>query len=355
MGVAIFHLQVASHFYPMLFFRHSYLLVDFFFVLSGFVISHSYSGRLSNIGEVKSFAIKRFARVWPLHLVRLSIFVIFEIAVFAAYQWAPWLFPRPPFSEDRTVPAIFVNLALLNGVGIYEGSTWNGPSWSISAEFFTYLIFATVFLFPKKARDGLIVALLVIAFSAIAFFAPKYLATSSDFGLYRCVLGFFTGHLAWRIRDGLPRLTGNGLECAVVAGVVVFIILADVGPLQLLSPLIFGLVILVFANESGIISRMLLTRPFQKLGEWSYSIYMVHFFLAFLLNNIFRAAGKMFEIRTTFPGTDLALVGSSWAMDAVTITYALGVVAIASISYRYIERPGMRYFSRPVVNSAAAV
>jgi peptidoglycan/LPS O-acetylase OafA/YrhL len=355
LGVAIFHLQVASHFYTMPLIRHAYLLVDFFFVLSGFVISHSYANRLGTLGERRSFAIKRFARVWPLHLFMLSIFVAFEIAVFAAYQWAPSLFPRPPFSEDRTIPAIVVNILLLNGVGIYDGSTWNAPSWSISAEFFTYLIFAAAFVFRKPVRDFILVALLVAAFLTMAFFAPKYLSTSSDFGLFRCLLGFVTGHFVWRLKDQFPRLGGSGVELAIVSVVVTFLILADVGPLQLAAPVIFGLVIIISANEDGVLSRLLMAKAVQKLGEWSYSIYMVHFFLAFLINNILRVAGKAFNLSTTLAGTDLVLLGNQWAMDIVTIAYALAVVAMASVTYRFIERPGMLYFSRPAPREAAVV
>jgi len=78
--VAIFHLNVYSAIYPLDFIRNAYLFVDFFFVLSGFVITHSYAGRLGTLEDLGSFAVKRLGRLWPLHVVVLLAFVAVESA-----------------------------------------------------------------------------------------------------------------------------------------------------------------------------------------------------------------------------------------------------------------------------------
>ena len=95
--VALFHLNLYSAIYTLDFVRNAYLFVDFFFVLSGFVISYSYGDRLKTFDELGEFAIRRFGRLWPLHAVVLLAFVAAESAkaVLAARGASFYL---PPFT-----------------------------------------------------------------------------------------------------------------------------------------------------------------------------------------------------------------------------------------------------------------
>lgn len=77
--VAFMHFDVYSHFHTLPFVWNSYLFVDFFFVLSGFVISASYRTRLMLGFGVCKFMLLRFGRVYPLHLFMLGCFVGFEV------------------------------------------------------------------------------------------------------------------------------------------------------------------------------------------------------------------------------------------------------------------------------------
>ena len=87
--VAIFHLNVFSPVYSLDFFRNAFLFVDFFFVLSGFVITHSYGDRMGTLDGVGNFAVRRFNRLWPLHAIVLLAFVLVEVAkVFMATRGA---------------------------------------------------------------------------------------------------------------------------------------------------------------------------------------------------------------------------------------------------------------------------
>src|SRR6267154_4375538 len=95
--VAIFHLNVYSAIYPLDFIRNSYLFVDFFFVLSGFVITHSYEDKLSRGHEFASFAIRRFGRLWPLHAAVLVAFVPMERVKLGMVDFARWRSAEPPF------------------------------------------------------------------------------------------------------------------------------------------------------------------------------------------------------------------------------------------------------------------
>jgi peptidoglycan/LPS O-acetylase OafA/YrhL len=73
--VALFHLRVLSHVGDAALVRHASLFVDFFFVLSGFVITGGYAERLAAGFGAWRFALLRFGRLYPLHLAVLAAFV----------------------------------------------------------------------------------------------------------------------------------------------------------------------------------------------------------------------------------------------------------------------------------------
>ncbi|TIW91548.1 MAG: acyltransferase, partial [Mesorhizobium sp.] len=77
--VALFHFPTGSTISQSAFIGSSYLFVDFFFVLSGFVIASSYGNRLSQPQQVARFALVRFGRIYPLHLLMLAAFAGFEL------------------------------------------------------------------------------------------------------------------------------------------------------------------------------------------------------------------------------------------------------------------------------------
>jgi peptidoglycan/LPS O-acetylase OafA/YrhL len=134
--VAIFHLELYSAIYSLDFIRNAYLFVDFFFVLSGFVITHNYADRLGTVEGLGSFAIRRLGRLWPLHAVVRLAFVIVESAK-AVLAWRGASIYLPPFTGNNSSDTILMNLAFAQSFGIEQKVTWNSPSWSISAEFWT--------------------------------------------------------------------------------------------------------------------------------------------------------------------------------------------------------------------------
>src|SRR5436190_20816730 len=139
--VALFHVQAYSHIYQLTLLRHSYLFVDFFFVLSGFIITANYRTRLLKGFSFWNFMLLRFCRVYPLHFAILIAFVGLE---FARYLFGGLVggAANDKFSGSRSVEAIVTNILLIHSLGVHGTLTWNPPSWSISTEFYTYVIFA---------------------------------------------------------------------------------------------------------------------------------------------------------------------------------------------------------------------
>src|SRR6202034_1376719 len=140
-----------GYLYPVPLVRNAYLFVDLFFVLSGFVISHAYADRLGNGKSVGIFLIRRFGRIWPLHAAILAVFVGIELLKLVGLHNGLVLH-HALFAHGHTIGAIVADLGLLQSFGLYDHLTWNGPSWSISAEFWTYVAFASVsVLLPRRS------------------------------------------------------------------------------------------------------------------------------------------------------------------------------------------------------------
>ncbi|RVD37634.1 acyltransferase, partial [Mesorhizobium sp. M8A.F.Ca.ET.023.02.2.1] len=279
--VALFHFPTASVISQSSFIGSSYLFVDFFFVLSGFVIASSYADRLGRPEEVARFALVRFGRIYPLHLVMLAAFAAFELLRLVL----PQLYGTgaAPFTGGFDLKSLAANLLLLQGVGFEDRLTWNAPSWSISAEFFAYLLFAGV-VFIAGARAWIwFVAAAVTAPLFLLGFSTHHMDVSYDFGFIRCLYGFSLGALlAWFQHDSIARarqvLVANGprvswtlAEIIMVAVIVLFVSLAGDNDAGIAAPLVFALALFLFAHEGGWISALLRTPFMLTLGALSYS------------------------------------------------------------------------------------
>ena len=122
--------------------------VDFFFVLSGFVISYGYGDKINSKNSFYNFVIKRFRRLYPLHIVTLLAFVLIELARYFVEVKYPGTIIRPAF-EGSDYKAFVSNLFLTQAF-TGDVNSFNGPSWSISVEFYTYFIFGLICLIFKK-------------------------------------------------------------------------------------------------------------------------------------------------------------------------------------------------------------
>ncbi len=131
-----------------LFIKKGYLLVDFFFVLSGFIMCHVYGASfLSSVSRSGfwQFMKARFARIYPLHIFTL----LWAILLFAAILYTNF----PLNDREKSVFngwAIPAHVVMLQAMGVYPGYTWNAPSWTISVEWWMYVLFP--FLYGPVSR-----------------------------------------------------------------------------------------------------------------------------------------------------------------------------------------------------------
>lgn len=360
--VALFHFPTSSMISQSAFVGGSYLFVDFFFVLSGFVIASSYADRLNEPDEVARFALVRFGRVYPLHLVMLL--------AFAAFEMLRLLLPQlhgtgaAPFTGGFDVKSLVTNLFLLQGMGLEDHLSWNAPSWSISAEFFTYLMFAgVVFVAGRRAWIWFVAAALTAPLFLLAF-SNRHMDVSFDFGFIRCLYGFSLGALlAWFQHDsiaearqslagGRARMAWTLAEIMMIAVIGLFVSLAGSNDAGIAAPFVFALALFLFAHEGGLVSALLRSRPMLALGAFSYSIYMVHIFVQARMINVAglveRKLGLGLVGDITVRGEAATGFGaaSPWFGFAAILAMLVAVVVASWVSWRFVEMPALAWFRR---------
>jgi peptidoglycan/LPS O-acetylase OafA/YrhL len=333
--------------YDSSFVRHSSLFVDFFFILSGFVITHAYQGRFQSLSELGSFVLRRFGRLWPLHFALLIAFVGYDLLKLVLTNFLHAAVRAAPFQGDNSVVSLIQNALLMQSVGLHSHPSWNVPSWSVSTEFWTYLVFAFICFVssPRRPSKVFIAALVLLAASVIMLYSPDALETNSDYAILRCIYGFFVGHLiyrAWETGAAWDR-AGTLLEITALVTVIAFVSFLGTDIWSIAAPFVFGFAVWVFAQENGRVSNLLMTRPLVQLGVWSYSIYMVHWFI--MTRVYFSTFVPMVMGRPANLGESMPF-GNIWTEDAFLAGYLLFVVAVASITYKFIEQPSRRFFNR---------
>lgn len=343
--VALCHLSAAGWFYDVPAVRNGGVAVPLFFVLSGFVIHHAYGERLGDAAAVRRFVVRRFGRLYPLHLFTLALMLGLEI-VKLILTGIGVSAGQVPFTGTNSLDNLAAQLVLLQAVVPFGYYGWNGPSWSISVEWAAYLVFAAVAFLAGSSGRRATWGLAVLAgglLIAIESLLPS-VGTMDGKGLVLAVFGFFTGGLVYQAH-GLLRARGwKGGAGVEALGLAVLVALFWFGPSsQTLQIAGFALVILVFAFEGGVASRWLKGAVFQFLGRISYSIYLVHFVLLSLLGGLLRAAQGV----TGTPLIRGAMIdfGPAGAMDVLAAVYLGVVILCAWATYVWVEVPGRTFFN----------
>ncbi|WP_395334464.1 acyltransferase [Novosphingobium sp. BL-8H] len=310
-----------------LFLRQGACGVTFFFILSGFILTHAYEGALTG-GEVSApvYLYRRVARIFPLHLA-------VALAVLAYLFWRG----DPPPGQ-----AIALNLTLLHSWSPdpLVHYSMNGPSWSLSDELFFYALFPLLLKLDGKVLARAFVAgMMAITTGALlaALWVDGY-SPQADWLFYVFPvtrLGEFVAGIllcrAWR--HGVGRSwAGSGAEVLLVLLVPATMIAAEwfAVPLVFRYQLAFmppmAALVLVFAHGEGVISRALRNPALQLLGEASFALYLIH--------------------------RPLILFAARWAGRGVAEDLALAIamlalaVAASIATYRWFDRPVDRWLRR---------
>jgi peptidoglycan/LPS O-acetylase OafA/YrhL len=314
--------------------------VSFFFVLSGFILSYTYP-RLAGGGETMEFFRARFARLWPCHAATAMLaLALGGWAIFAQFSW------------QKATAILAANLLMLHGLIPLPDFYFslNSVSWTISTEFFFYLMFPILLVAAQRSiAVPLAVSALIAALGVglYAYGAPRGLTTLSvDEAIYfnplvrlfEFVLGMAACSLFWRLRGVVfwkPHF-GTALEAAVL--VLVLFVMVGTRWIRTWSGLhieaviyyiqgsgagpVFALMMAIFALQRGWISALLGSPALVALGSISYALYLTHPFIV-----------RCFSDNS---GTGWFNTDPAWLAYLVLWT---GCAAIASILYVFLERP----------------
>jgi len=243
--------------------------VPLFFILSGFVLIHTYRDKFTTFTwrEYFNFIGLRLARIYPAYLAALATLVL--LVLLAALTGKPYTakaYPWPllPFE------ALMLHQWLPTG---FLG--WNFPDWSVSAEWFAYLFVFPIAIWLLKrlapVRPIIIMALIV----ALCALEP---AVRTRWSLSMVSLLFLAGALLCDLRQRLMPDIPRHLD--LVAAVLFFFGLRFAPEFANHFPSVFlvviGVLILGLSGANGLVSRLLATRLAVFLGVISYSIYLSH-------------------------------------------------------------------------------
>lgn len=330
------------------FFRSAWLLVDLFFVLSGIVMSLSYVESDFGRFSLREFMVRRLARVYPLHLVMLVANLLFRLLRISLVM-AGIVVAAPAAFEVNNAYSFVLNVFLLHSIGFVDYLSWNAPSWSISVEFYTYLVFGLIVLFAQRMRSLLwfyvLCGLLAVGSLVFIIFVleKRSIELQTDFGLLRCFVGFFLGVMMVRIVDRLrikPRVAVQGvLQFGAIIASFVLVSLAETNPgATFLAPVMFAILLgsLLAFPDALLMPRILVAKPLIWLGRRSYSIYMVHALVVLLAEYFVRSVGA----------ERISALDSLWAGLPATLNVVVSLAAVLAVShltYLYVEIPGGKF------------
>jgi peptidoglycan/LPS O-acetylase OafA/YrhL len=317
--------------------------VSFFFVLSGFILAHVYSGRTQL--SYAAFMRARFARLWPVHALSILILCLAIPPAWVTFEgtglFNKWI-------------ALAFNLSLLHSAFPFAAYvySWNSVSWSISTEMFFYLAFPLLLVNIERTWHWKLLGSALLALIVIA--GLVFLKVPADGGIqdltsvyatypnplvrgFEFCLGMATWCL-WKKYIAGMTLSVNAwtlIELLAVALCATWLLhvfswiygLSTQSVRMFLMPAgscwIFAILIAVFAMGRGRLGRLLALRPLVYLGEISFSIYMLHQIL------------MKFFIATL-----------EWPEVPEAVYFSL-LFLLASLSYLLVEKPAQKLLMRP--------
>lgn len=326
--------------------------VDLFFILSGFVLTWNYLERMGESFSARAtvhFLWLRLARVWPIYLVTLHLallWVIFTLHVGHV----------PTEDLSRLTAISYVRQVLLVQLWFepfFDGSSWDGPAWSISAEWLAYLLFGVLILVVYRMMR-VTSARALAALAVIASLPPLLLllATGQFYTpwswLPRIVMQFTAGALACAAvrkpalgpSDRSGRAAGYcaTLLLAATVGVLYYF---DAHPISGLFDsgglvdVLFVPLVMALAVGTGSLPAVLSTRLMVYGGQISFCLYMVHE----LVHTAWNWATVQFEILL-----DEGATAAKWMVCGLLAA----ATVLSMVLFHAVEEPGRRWMRRMI-------
>lgn len=328
--------------------NHGYLAVDFFFLLSGFVIGHAYDDRWNKMTTGQFFR-RRLIRLHPLIIIGMTIG-----AICFYFSDSAELFPHVAGTPVWKLLLLLVIGYFLIPVplsldirGWEEMYPLNGPAWSLFYEYVANILYAFIF---RRAATRLLAVLVFLAGSALAYYSItspggdviggwSLTAAQMKIGFLRLLYPFLAGLLLSRLFRP-AGFKSSFLLCSIL--VIVFLSIPrvggisnhwlngvyDAGTIILIFPLI------VFLGANGTVKEGLASKICSFLGDISYPLYIIHFPLMYVFYA--RVVNNKVPLHEAWPLAALAL--------AVSVT-------LAWICFRFYDVPVRKWLTKKYLHS----
>ena len=326
-GVAallVFHMHLAFYLPAFHIFQWAYLSVDFFFILSGFVLTHVYHAWFYpqfRPHSLRNFFWARFGRVYPLHFFYCAIYLILYARIFGHWQ----------------IKGFLHEVFLMNSLRRWPGQ--DPVSWSISCECVAYF-FAPFLIRWLSAGKPWRIGFAFLGAAAWLCWQVLYCVWPLGLDIYsvtaRCLPEFIMGICCYQICSQWPlrpRAAAVLFGLSFFTCVVAVVTIPSHGPRDLLCAFSFcGLI------PSAIFLRGIFVRIFHGafgyIGEISYSIYLVH---PVLMLAVTPALIQLAHREGLSP----------FATTATTyLAMLLLLLGCSALSHRFIELPTRAFFKR---------
>ena len=325
------------------FFKNGDLLVDFFFILSGFLIFNNDKFWIKNVHEFFNFIISKIYRLYPLHFLFLIVFLGIEFLKYFAETQYGLVANSPAFSRNNLCTFIS-NIFLLQSFKFSNIVTFNGPSWFVSALFYTYISFGVILLAIKNKKIYFLLSLIIVIISTmILVFVSDTVTPSYKYAFFRGMNGFYLGILTrivfnYKLTDGKISSVLSGLMLLII---LIIMSMSGLGVKKILILPVFMILIWAAANlpYNACISKLLTMSPLVKLGDISFSVLMCHFSILWIYNQILSILIEVPQHeRLLYPTHSMGLI--------FLCLYIITVLVCSSFIYKYIEIPCRQYLVR---------
>jgi peptidoglycan/LPS O-acetylase OafA/YrhL len=319
----IFEAHSTSHSDQMM--NHGYLAVDFFFLLSGFVVGYAYDDRW------KKMTIKEFFKI---RLIRLQPMVVMGMIVGAVcfYFQDSVLWPtihQVPIWKMLVIMLIGFTLIpvpiSMDIRGWQEMHPLDGPGWSLFFEYIANILYAVVARHFSKMVLAILVFLAACALIQLAVTSPagdliggwSLNPEQLRIGFTRVMYPFFAGLLLYRTA-GLTFIKNAFLWCSLLL-IIVFAMPRIGGPLWMNGlydslSIIIVFPMIIYLGASGKETGKGLSKISRFLGDISYPLYITHYPFIYIYTGW--VATHKFTIQQAWPFSVLTFISSillSWA------------------------------------------
>lgn len=308
------------------------LAVDFFFVLSGFVLTHAYWQKTNRPFFFRNFVIDRIARLYPVHfaVIVLLVFMNFWFTdITGTVLENNWSY------QDGRAYTLLLNLLFLNNVGLTSHLSWNAPSWSLSVEIWVNFLLVIALVPISRKKFAVAVALMI---SVAAYLARQIMAQDDILqfgGMLRGLEGIAIGCVAYAAFYMIKDKPFPTLAIIIVSAVAIFcdaeLLFRHLKRPHLRDLIVSASVLTVIALslfELRVIRRDgYVGRVCEWFGDCSYSLYMWHW-PVLIFANYFLAYAWKFPVDFKSPVQFAAIIVS--------------VLTISRISYVHIEMPSKK-------------